>query len=155
MLSGKRAFSGATTPDVLEAVVKKRTGLVEASRADLRSDPATSTPLPVQGPQAAPASHRRGSDCLVESGQAREPCRERRRIIRPHRSRRICGGFGPTRCSLGARLSRRRSAQGLSRQTGFGYEQVFRVRLTPQTPLKSSTRETITRPLSAGRCHVC
>ncbi len=68
MLTGKRAFAGATTPDVLEAVVKLRSGLVRAVRGDAsvraQADPAVSG----EGSQAALAGDRGGADCPGEPG---------------------------------------------------------------------------------------
>ena len=68
MLTGKRAFAGATTPDVLEAVVKNDpdwSALPAGTPAYLRR---LLERMPGEGSQAEVAGDRRGADCAGESG---------------------------------------------------------------------------------------
>ena len=68
MLTGKRAFAGATTPDVLEAVVKNDPdwSKLPAGHAGVFAEAAGADAG--EGPQAATAGDRRSADCAGEPG---------------------------------------------------------------------------------------
>ena len=86
MLTGRRAFAGDETSDVLAAVLRQEIDWTRVARRHATTAAAAARAMSRTEPEAAPARHRRGARRARRAGEGCEP--QRRRAVPPAEVRR-------------------------------------------------------------------